>query len=125
MSWERDFDRLAPYIEAALGYTGGTHTLDDVRRGIADGRLQFWPASDSFIITEIALYPTGLKVVNFWLAGGHLDELEPLLYIVEGWAKEQGCSTATCTGRRGWERSFLTKAAGWTPALTFYAKELA
>ncbi len=124
MTPEVDFARVAGYLEDALGYTGGTHTLDDVRRGIADGSLQLWPAAESALVTELLRYPTGLKVVNFFLAGGNMAEVKRLYHIVIAWARTQGCTRATFTGRRGWERSFLTADEGWSPALTFYTKEL-
>jgi hypothetical protein len=122
--WEMDFERVSGYLQEALGYTGNTHTLDNVRQGIADGVLQLWPAVTSALVTELILYPTGLKVVNFFLAGGNLDEVRSLYPIALGWARSQGCTRATFTGRRGWERTFLTREEGWSPSLTYFTKEL-
>lgn len=119
-----DFERVAPYLQEALGYTGNTHTLDDVRRGIADGLLQLWPAPTSAIVTELITYPTGVKVVNFFLAGGNMAEVKSLYHIVLQWARAEGCTRASFTGRRGWERTFLTRDEGWSPVLTHYTKEL-
>lgn len=124
--WEVDFTRLAPQIEAAVAYTGSppTHRLDHLREAIADERMQFWPARDSFVITELLTTPSGVRLVNFFLAGGTLATLHQILPVIEGWARSQGCVRAMCTGRRGWERSFLTRTEGWRPSMTLYEKEL-
>lgn len=122
--WEADFERLAPYLGEALAYTGGSHTLQDVRRRVSDGSFQLWPAASSVIITELFVAPTGQKYVNFFLAGGNLRELKLMHPIVCQWARTQGCTKATFAGRKGWERTFLTKEEGWKPQLVLYDKDL-
>ena len=108
-----EFDRLSSYISAALEYAGGTHTLDDVRDGIADGRLQFWPGPNSVMVTEVVDDPRR-RTLHFFLAAGTLTELEAMLPPVLEWAKSRGCTHATLLGRAGWARSFLMKI-GWHP----------
>jgi hypothetical protein len=117
---------LAEYIRAALAYTGDppTHTLDHLLDAIADEHMQFWPAQQSFVITELLKSPTGIGIVNLFLAGGNLAELQTLLPIIEAWAVSQGCQRAMCIGRKGWERTFVTKIAGWSPTMSVYEKEL-
>lgn len=122
--WELDFDRLTPHIAAALGYTGGTHTLENVRQKIADGLLQFWPAANSCLITELYDAPSGLRVLHFFLGAGTLEEIKPFYRIVLDWGRSQGCSIASFTGRAGWERTFLTKEDGWRPTATHFTKEM-
>jgi hypothetical protein len=99
-------------IEAALQYTGGTHTFDDVCVAVEAGRLQFWPGPRSVIITEILEDPQ-CRTLNFFLAGGSLVELEAMAPGILEWGKAQGCTRAVMLGRKGWERSFLTRT-GWT-----------
>lgn len=119
-----EFDRLSPYISSALGYTGGTHTLDDVREMVADGRLQLWPSADSFILTEILQYPRQ-RIVNLFLAGGSLENGSRDIYpVVMDWAREQGCSRATFAGRPGWARTFLTREEGWSAPLVLFERDL-
>lgn len=110
-------------IEEALVYTGGTHTFDDVRLGVDEGRLQYWPGVHSAIVTEIIDYPQK-RALNFFLAGGIQAELEVMYPLIEAWGKEQGCEVATTTGRKGWERSFITRRAGFTPTLVVFEKSL-
>ena len=50
-------ERCRPWIEAALEYSGGTHTFEDISEGIQDGRMQLWPATRGCIVTEIVVYP--------------------------------------------------------------------
>lgn len=106
-----DIQNYRKHIEAALRYSGGTHTFEDIVAGVDAGDFQFWPGPDSVIITEIALYPRR-KAIHFFLAGGHLPELEAMTPAILDWGREQGCNQATMCGRRGWDRTFLTRT-GW------------
>jgi len=122
MSLIHELARCAPYIEAALEYSGGTHTVDDVAREIIAGKLQLWPGRQSAIVTEIEVYPR-MKVIHFFLAGGDLAELQEMTPKIEAWGKAHGCSRASLAGRRGWERSFLTRE-GYRPMWHVLAKEI-
>jgi hypothetical protein len=117
---------IAPYrsqIEAALVYADATHTYDDVARLIAAGELQAWPGPASVIVTELVEYPRK-TVLNFFLAGGNLRELRAMAPLICEWGKAHGATHATFTGRKGWERSFITREQGWDASLTFYSKAL-
>jgi hypothetical protein len=120
--WMREFARCAPYIEAALKYDGGTHTVEDVMLSVAAGERQFWPGKQSAIVTELARHPR-MSVLHFWLAGGDLQELETMVGPIERWAKEQGCTRITLAGRRGWARTFM-RDAGYEPRWAVMAKDL-
>ena len=98
-------------IEAALVYTGGTHTLDDVEALIASGAVQFWPAPHSCVVTEFDIQPRQ-KTLSIFLAAGDLRELEAIEPVLMAWAREQGCTHARFVGRRGWRRTFLARQ-GW------------
>jgi hypothetical protein len=119
---EKEFERCTPYIAAALEYSGGTHTVADVAEMIREGRAQFWPGLRSAIVTEINEYPR-IKILNFFLAGGDIDELAIMSKFIENWAKMAGCQRITLVGRRGWERSFL-KERGYKPKWFVLAKEI-
>ena len=117
-----DLEQARPHIEAALYYAGGTHSYDDVVAQIHEGRLQFWPGPHSAVVTEIQEYPQR-RTLHFFLAGGNLAELEVMLPGIMEWGRTQGCTAASMTGRRGWERTFL-KREGWTANLVVMTKEL-
>jgi hypothetical protein len=119
-----DLEGARPHIEAALSYGGHTHTFDDVREMIERGEAIFWPGPNSAIITQVIEQPQ-LRTLHFFLAGGNLAELEAMLPGICEWGrKERGCKYATLTGRKGWERTFLTKREGWKSNLVVMSKEL-
>ncbi len=128
-----EWGRCRAWIEAALPWCYGTHTIEDVERQIAEGRLQFWPGERCAVVTEIVEYPR-LKALNFFLIGGDstspdglrgagLDELltrmEPA--IIE-WAKAMGCTRVASAGRKGWER--VLSPLGYEKTLSVMLKEL-
>lgn len=109
-----DINGARPYLEAALSFTGGTHTYDDIMFGVEHGTFQFWPGINSAVLTEIIDYPR-FRSLHFFLAGGNAAELEAMIPLIEKWGAERGCKRATFTGRRGWRRSFVTQRAGYVP----------
>lgn len=117
-----DIQTYRPYIEAALHYSGGTHTFDDVCDAVAAGTMQLWPGVASAIVTEILTTPRK-RCLNVFLAGGNLAELEVMTPGVLAWGRERGCTSAVFTGRKGWERTFLTRD-GWAQQLAVFEKDL-
>jgi hypothetical protein len=120
-----DLSAYRQHIEGALAYAGGTHTYDDIREGVEQGRFQFWPGVHSAAVTEIIEYPR-CRALNIILAGGdvgYLAEMEAGLPVILDWARAQGCTSATFSGRKGWERTFLTRT-GWVPSLVVFEKKL-
>jgi hypothetical protein len=117
-----DFARCSKWLEAALEYSGGTHGIDDIAEGVQKGRFQFWPAPNAAVNTEIIVYPR-LKALNFFLAGGDLDELKAMRPHIELWGKQNGCTRVCLSGRRGWERTFL-RDEGYESKWFVLSKEL-
>lgn len=101
---------LREWIEAALEHSNGTHTFEDIVKGISEGRMQLWPAERGVMVTEIVVYPRR-KMLNIFLAGGDLDQLLDMGDDMRAWAKAQGCDGAMLTGRKGWAR--VMKNHGW------------
>lgn len=98
-------------LEAALGYSGGTHTLGDVCQAILAGEAQLHEAPGAAIVTEIKASPRSLEV-NFWLATGELDAVIALSEKVMNEARAIGCTRAVFAGRRGWAKALAQE--GWT-----------
>jgi hypothetical protein len=118
-----EFDRCKPWIAAALEYAGGTHDIEHIREAVLRGDLQLWAGNGSAIVTEIENYPR-MRVLNFFLAGGNLEELELMTPGIEQWAKEKwGCSAAKLAGRQGWQRTFL-RDRGYKPHYVVMTREL-
>ena len=117
-----EVSRCRKYIEAALEYSGGTHTFDDIVAGIFSQKMQLWGNKKSAVVTEIVVYPRA-KVLNYFLAGGDLDELKQMRPHIEEWATGLGCNRVTLSGRPGWAKTFL-KDEGYKPTWYVMAKEL-
>jgi hypothetical protein len=121
---DAEWDRCAGWLDAALKSAHDERTTDDIYLDVLAGRKQFWPGEDSAIVTQLLTHANGVKECNILLAGGTLGTLEKMLVDVERFARANTASVITVMGRRGWERSFLTREAGFQPIATLYRKEL-
>ena len=117
---EDELERCRPWIEAALEHSGGTHDFQDVVDELRSGSMQLWPAPKGCIVTQLVIYPKK-KVIHVFLAGGNLEQILDMDEDVINWAKQQGCSAGTMSGRLGWKKP-LTKL-GWKPLHASYIKE--
>ena len=120
--WAVHFRRLEPHITAALEYSQGTHTAEDVLNQISTGDLQLWPGKDSVVVTQLITFPRK-KVLHVFLAGGNQKELKEMDPYVVQWAKEQGCTALTFTGRMGWARSEM-REIGFETTHVMMSKEI-
>ena len=116
-----ELERCKGWIEDALAYGGGTHEYEDIVNSVLEGKMQLWPASQSCLVTEITLYPRK-KVCHIFLGGGELQEVLDIYRYVVQWAIDQGCSSLTTTGRKGWAR--VLKDEGWESHLVLLEKRL-
>ena len=102
---EQAWARCRPWIEAALEYGRGSHTLDDVWRAVLAGEAHFWPGERCAVVTEFHDFPQ-LRALHYWLAGGDLDELLVRMRPdIEAWGRDLGCTRFTLAGRPGWRRA--------------------
>lgn len=109
------FDELARcrgWIEAALRRTN-THTFDDVVKQVYNLNLQFWPLPNAAVLTELQQFPRCRKL-HVFAAGGNMGEILAHEAVLEQFARDNGCSSLTCSGRRGWLR--MVKKQGLQPA---------
>ncbi len=108
------WERARPHIEDALAHAGGTHAIEDVLGGIAEGRLQLWVGDRCAGVSEILNFPRR-RVLNLFLAGGDMAEMRTLQAGLEAFARGSGCQAAMFSGR-------LTRSAvsGWPRAWPDY-----
>ena len=98
-------------IEAALKYSGYSHSFDDIVGAVVLGRAHFYPLSDdSFAIMEVKTYPQ-YKEYHCFLAGGNLDDLVAAQDMIGENGIALGCSDLSIMGRRGFARAL--KRHGW------------
>ena len=107
-------------MENALAYSGDTHEIIDVFHAIIRGDMQLWAAEQGCLVTEIIVYPRK-KVLHIFLAGGKLECLTDMHNDVIEWAKLQGCSALTLSGRMGWKKAL--ERFDWKPAFLTLIRE--
>jgi len=100
-----DIDRVRQWLDAALQHADGTHTVDHVLEGCRTGAFQLWLGENCVLVTEIVTYPLR-RDLNYWLAGGDLEELKSLEPGVNAWARACGCTRITGGGRTGWAKVY-------------------
>jgi hypothetical protein len=111
-------------FEKALAQGGGTHTISDVLDRIGEGKAVCWTNGDSVVVTEVLVFPR-LRVCNYWIGVGNLRECSELQPAIDAWARTEGCTVATATGRMGWMRVIKTPLGeGWRPAGIKYVRDL-
>ena len=98
-----EWNRCSAWLEAALYYSNGTHTIDDVLETVQRGDAQFWHYPDAAVVTEIMDYPQK-RVLRYWLAGGNLKTLLKVEPSIRHWSQLWGCVGIEIIGRKGWHR---------------------
>jgi hypothetical protein len=122
VSFEIEWARCAPWLDAALAHAGRTHDLADVRALVDAGEARLWPGRSSALVAAQEQDPCERRLL-IWLAGGDRVELEnELLPQAEAWGRSDGCRRALVIGRAGWERAL--KAKGYAPLARVIAKDL-
>jgi len=118
-NWAACRDRLKAALDASVVHT---HDIDHVLQELIKGTAQLWPTRGAAVVTEVSQYPTGIRGLTYWLAGGELEDVLRTHAAVERFAREQGCSFIEIRGRRGWRKA--VEAYGFRPVGTYYVKEL-
>lgn len=121
MTFEQEWTRCGPWLQAALDEAPTTHTLDDVKATVIEGGAQFWPFDQSACVTEFLTSPRA-KVLNHWLCGGDLNDLLSHRAEVETFARQSGCNRLLLGGRKGWGR--VLSPHGFAVAGMIFSKEL-
>lgn len=116
-----EFELVWPLLERAILAYGDTHRKAHVWSKIEGRDAQLWITVGAALVTEIRVWPSGLREAVGWLAAGDLNELLSLRPRFEAWARAHRCKrVGIVLGRRGWAR----KLPGYRPAGIQLAKEL-
>ena len=98
-------------INAALRFSRQSHSFDNVVQAILNGKLHFYPLTDtSFALMEVQEYPRK-KVYHCFLAGGDLEHLTQAQDMIASNGAKLGCSELSIMGRRGFGRALVPH--GW------------
>ena len=86
--------------------------LGDVFGLVASGKSKLWTAFDrerdefdGFVVTDIIVWPRAQEC-RAWLIGGQHLRLwqDEMRHMIEAYARAQGCTHVTGSGRKGWLR---------------------
>lgn len=88
-----------------------THTWDDLKEMLIDGRCQIFWSEHGAWITEILVSPRK-RLLNVWIVAGELPEVMELQQKAEDFARTMTCSEMIVRGARvGWKD--IAKQYGW------------
>ena len=98
-----------PLLKKALDRGAGRLNEAVVYKGLLTGELCLWLATKNGLIgamvTQVYVYPTGLRVFRMLLAGGErAEDWFPLLPQLQAHGKSLGCTKMELFGRPGWEK---------------------
>lgn len=103
-----EWERCAPWLQAALDQASGDYTLADVLDLVRKGEAQFWAGEQSAIVSQVDDHPRN-RVLTLWLGGGDLRELSNhLIPKAEAYGREVGCTRSRIIGRQGWARALAS-----------------
>lgn len=114
-----EFMRVLPWLQEALDYNGGEVKMKDVWDGLLSGEYYLLTSFDAAIVLQEVRHPNKSSI-NFFLAGGDMDNLRVMEEYVCHWAKELGYDSVTIFGRRGW----LRHLDGYKEQAVFMEKKL-
>jgi len=116
-----EWERSKAWIEAALIFSGGTHAIEDVERGIAERKMMLISGKRSALVFMLIEAPR-IKTFHIFLAGGDLSELRSLNGFLDELAKAYSCKRITIAGRGGWAREL--RDLGYVARSVLLAKDL-
>lgn len=106
-----NWERVRPWIEAALADGGDRYAFADVVEQVEQGEAHLWAFDRSAVVTRFMDEPAG-RSLFYWLAGGDLDEIKQREPDMSAWGKANGCTRKVLVGRQGWKRALGWKVAG-------------
>jgi len=107
-----EWQRCSGWLQEALDHAGNLFSLEDVWQAVLSGDAVFLPGIDAAVVVEVRVYPQK-RVMNCWLAGGSLEELEEVFApMIRYYAKKFECELIMIQGRPGWRRVFNMQQCG-------------
>ena len=104
--------KIAPFLERAAYYTYGRYTVDDIYDSIKDYNYQLWVAYDDgvfvgAVVTDFINYPKRKVLCMHFCGGVELKNWkDPMLELLQRFARDTNCESIEATARRGWSKVF-------------------
>ena len=123
---EMIWPKIESYMKGAADYTHGRFTVDNIKHDLLQKQdsQQLWIAfnSEGFfgaVITEVWQYPQ-LKALIMHFTGGRklLKWKQPMLELLQKFARDNDCEIIESYGRPGWEKIFEND--GYKKQFVFY-----
>lgn len=123
---EMIWPKIESFMKGAADYTYGRFTVNDIKKDLLEkeNSQQLWIAfnSDDFygaVITELWKYPQTKALIMHFTGGKKLLKWkQPMLEILQKFARDNGCEIIESYGRAGWEKVF--KNDGYKQRFIFY-----
>ena len=114
-------DEIIARIEKALVHGGETHTWEDIRTGIIEGRFQIFWNEHGACVTQICT-PPQKRYLNCFVVAGELPGVMDLSQEVEDFGRSMGCQFMTTSARMGWKK--VLPNYGWKESQVVFTKGL-
>jgi hypothetical protein len=114
-------DEIIRRIEKALAHGGNTHTWDDIRQGLIEGKYQIFWNPFGACITEIVDAPQK-RYLNCFVVAGQLPEVMELQDEVDKFALIHNCAYMMTSARMGWQK--VLPDYGWKAVRTVFIKDV-
>jgi hypothetical protein len=115
---------IEQYMSGAAQYTYNRFNTNDIKKDLINKPQQLWIAYDEeevygAVVTEIIVYPKMTTLMMHFTGGKKLPRWkQPMLKLLQRFAKDQGCNVIESYGRPGWEKVF--KNDGYKEVFKFY-----
>lgn len=103
------WDSICPFLEPAVEVTNGRYTTYDVYVLLQTSKMCLWVAFDDdgvingIQVTAITDYPSKRALTSVFTGGINLRSWrEPMMVMLQNWAKDNGCQIIEGYGREGW-----------------------
>jgi hypothetical protein len=106
------WSQIEPFMKRAAKYTYGRYTSDDIYDSVVEHNYQLWVAFDATgikgaVVTNIGIYPKRKLLTMAFCGGRDLKEWkDPMLSLLQRFAKDMGCDGIESTARAGWAKVF-------------------
>lgn len=118
------WSKVEDYLKGAADYTFGRYTIDDIYDGLLTKPQHLWIAFENeevygAVVTEVFKYPQLKALVMHFTGGIDLPKWkDPMLKLLQQYARDHRCDIIESYGRRGWGNVF--KNDGYKERFTFY-----